>query len=188
VSKRFLHIFVLGALAISFLLRQPIAKADHLPKELLALGKAETILAGINLKTSTLKDAIRMYGKASCKQEGSGGVGCVWQFSHAKLVIGAQSESKANIEYIYIEGIDTRKLLSTGRGLRLGDDSAKLKRIYGSRYHQGESDGWDLKKRMTVAIQWASEDFSLTVQFNDQGKIISMWLNLPECYRDDCND
>ena len=38
----------------------------------------------------------------------------------------------------------------------------------------------------SVTIQWRSEDFTLTVGFDDNGKVIAMWLIKPECYPGGC--
>ena len=72
----------------SFLLCQAPAKADHLPDRLLAAGKPEITLAGINLKTSKLDDVIRMYGQPTRKIEVPNSpvwTGYVWELPHAKL-------------------------------------------------------------------------------------------------------
>ncbi len=193
--------FLTLSLLFSFLLFPFYATADHLPEKLLAKGEPETTLASINLKTTKLTDVIRMYGLPTREEKTSrdpNWTGYIWELSHAKIELGFYNNEKIGIQLydIYIEGNANGQIGSTGRGLKLGDDLNKLTHIYGSRYKLQtlNSDRSERREEFTgvsvaykrVTIQWLSEEFTLSVGLNDKGKIIAMWLILPECYHGDC--
>lgn len=188
------------SLLFSFILFQSTAKADHLPDQLLASGKPETTLAGINLKTTTLNDVIRMYGPPTREENVSNNqtwTGYVWELPHAKIELGVnRGSSGTQIESIYVEGTAHGQVGSTGRGLKLGDDIKKLTRIYGSNYEIAtlRNDPSENRVEFTgvtvanqrVTIEWRLEEFTLTVGLDGKGKVIAMWLILPECYPGAC--
>lgn len=181
-------------LLFSFLAGQVSAYADHLPEHLLATGKPETTLAGISLKTAKWSDVIRRYGHPTREERAPNNptwTGYVWELPHAKLEVGVdRGGSSTRIEDIYVEGTANGRVGSTGRGLRLGAGLEALKRIYGNRFELHTLRNDPSEKRMefsgvTVAdqratLQWRSEEFTLTVGFDAQGKVIAMWLILPE--------
>jgi hypothetical protein len=176
---------------------QASASADHLPEELLASGKPETILAGIDLKTTKLKDVMRKYGSPAREKSWISGTGYVWQLPHAKIELSVnRGRLGTQIRAIYIEGTASESVGSTGRGLKLGDDVKKLKRIYGGKFELQTLRNEPSENRIEftgvsvanqrITIQWRLEDFTLTVGFDGNGKIIAMWLILPECYPGGC--
>jgi hypothetical protein len=186
--------------ALFLLLCQAPAEADHLPERLLAAGKPEITLAGINLKTSKLNDVIRMYGQPTRQREvpnNPSWTGYVWELPYAKLELGVnRGSSGTQIGSIYVEGTANGQVGSTGRGLKLGDGIKTLKRIYGNHFMLRTLRSDSSAKRMEftgvsvanqrATIQWRLEEFTLTVGFDVHGKVIAMWLILPECYPRDC--
>ena len=185
---------------LSFLLFQSTAKADHLPEESIASGKPEITLAGINLKSTTLKDVIRMYGSPTRQKKAFNNphwTGYVWELPHAKLELGVSSgPSGTRIRNIYVEGTTDGQVGTTGRGLKLGDDINKLKRIYGNQFvlqklanehskNRIEFTGVDVANQRAT-FQWREEDFTFTAGLDDKGIINAMWLILPECYPRGC--
>jgi hypothetical protein len=180
---------------LSFFMCHGISKADHLPENLLASGKPETKLAGINLRTAKLNDVVRMYGRPTREVKAPNNpswTGYVWELPEAKLEVGVSGDaSGARIDDIYVEGTAKGLVGSTGRGLKLGDGIKTIRRIYGSRYELTRL-GNEPRNRMEftgvtvanqrVTIQWGSEDFTFTIGIGSNGKIIAMWLMLPECY------
>jgi hypothetical protein len=177
------------------LICQGISMADHLPEKQLANGKPETMLAGINLRSAKLNDVVRMYGPPTREVKAPNNpawTGYVWELPEAKLEVGVNRDaSGARVDDVYVEGTAKGQVGYTGRGLKLGDSIKSIKRIYGSRYEITRLEN-EPRNRMEftgvtvanqrVTIQWRSEDFTLTVGIGSNGKIIAMWLILPECY------
>ena len=183
---------------ISLILCQLPAKADHLPDKLLARGKPETKLAGIDLTRTKLDNVIRMYGRPKRETRvpnNPNWTGYIWELSGAKIELDVNNgPSGKQIGGIYVEGIARGKVGSTGRGLRLGDTIEAIKQLYGNKFqiekgnplgHRQEFTGVDAVSQRII-LQWASEEFTLTAGFDDAGKIIALWLILPECYPEPC--
>jgi hypothetical protein len=183
-------------IALTLFMCQVPARADHLPEELLASGKPEIALAGINLKTTKFKDVIRMYGQPTRKKQvgnDASWTGYIWELPGAKLEVGViQDKAGPKIYDIYVEGTARGKVGSTGRGLKFGDSIKTIKSIYGSRFELSNLGKESPKEReeftgVTVAnkrvtMQWKKEDFTLTVGLDNAGRVSAMWLILPECY------
>jgi hypothetical protein len=175
-----------------FLLIPSIAKADNLPENLQASGKPETTLAGINLETTTLIDVIRLYGLPTREERTSRDpdwIGYIWELPQAKIELSFYNTGTGNIADIYVEGTTKGQIGSTGRGLKLGDDLNKLKRIYGNRFmlQTLRKDSSEKREEFTgvsvankrVIIQWGLEGFTLTVGLDGNGKVTAMWLMMP---------
>lgn len=179
------------------------AYADHLPDAMLAKGKPEVELAGINLEKSKLDDVIRRYGQPAHKLNAPNNpawAGYSWEMPHAKLEVNVEEGPKgAEITDIYIAGTSDAEVGLSGQGLKIGDTLTDLKRIYGplfelsapNRNPSGVRDpftGVQEKSEYQVAtLQWQSWDFTLRVGFNAAGKVDAMWLILPECYPSGCD-
>src|SRR5689334_5299702 len=131
------HFALLCALAVSF---ASGARADHPSKDSLALGKPETSLAGIDLRTATLEDVIRRYGPPTRQRETANEPlwrGYVWQLPGAKLELSVFGKGGgARVGDIYVEGVSREAAGSTGRGLRLGDDAEAVARLYGNKFYR----------------------------------------------------
>jgi hypothetical protein len=179
-----------------------VAHADHLPDNMLALGKPEKQLAGINLVSTNLDDVIRMFGPPTRILKVPNNphwTGYTWKLSNGALEIGvAHSSSGSQIHDVYIEGKLTGQAGSTGQGLKIGDTIQDLKRLYGNHFELSPINKNALEKReeftgvqtnyeyQVATIQWKAEEFTLSIGFNDTGKISAIWLILPECYPDGC--
>ncbi|MGE5808584.1 MAG: hypothetical protein ACM32I_05630 [Nitrospirota bacterium] len=135
------------------LLSQTIAFADHLPEELLASGKPETILAGIDLKITKLKDVIRKYGSPIHKESWVSGAGYVWLLPNAKIELSVDhGRLGEQIHDVYIEGTAKGAVGFTGRGLKLGDDINKLKSIYGNKFEIQNLANENSKKELILPV------------------------------------
>ena len=179
------------------------ASADHLPEGLLAMGKPEVELAGINLETSKLEDVIHIFGQPTHKVKATNNpswTGYEWDLSRGRLELDVDEGPKGpEIHDIYIAGAFKKEPVKTGQGLKIGGTLADLKRIYGDRFElsaqntnpsqsRDEFTGVQEANEYRVAtIQWQSWDFTLRAGFGADGKIDAMWLILPECYPDGCN-
>lgn len=178
------------------------AFADHLPDKLLANGEPETQLGKISLVTSKIEDVIKIFGQPTHilnVPNNPNWTGYSWDIKGTRLEVGvAHDSSSAQIEDVYIEGLVPGLIDGTGRGLRLGDTLANLKNIYGNHFELSSNNNGPSHKReaftgvqvsseyKVATIQWQSEEFTLRVGFDPNGKIDAMWLQLPECYPDGC--
>src|ERR1051326_1313257 len=87
---------VVFVLAISL---SKAASADHLPDALLASGKPETVLAGIDLKSSTLKKVIGLYGAPTRQKTAASNpawIGYLWELPGARLEVDTENEGESN--------------------------------------------------------------------------------------------
>jgi hypothetical protein len=179
------------------------ARADHLPEELQADGKAETRLAGIPITRATnVSEAFKRYGQPTERKLARNNpcwAGYAWKLGNARLEVGAQD---GIVTAVYIEGTGKGPAARTGAGLRLGDDLGRIKAIYGQRYREGtypdlvvmgetkrrseripHSGVWENHR---VKIQWKEPEYTLTAGLDANGKIVSLWLMRPECYPGEC--
>ena len=164
-----LSVFLFGAICI----------ADHLPTALQARGKPEKTLARIHLERTKFADVIRMYGKPSKveKQPSSPDIVMTdyyWNLSKGRLHLLMVQNHIALVE---VEGSAEASQLQTGSGLKLGDDLADLKRMYGPRYKVRNIPSMSIHD---VMIQWRSEEFSLVAELDKKGRIKKLSLFLPE--------
>lgn len=185
----------LVAVALALAHYSSVTNADHLPEDLLAGGQPETVLAGIDLTSTTYKKIVRLYGKPTKQQKvpnNPGWTGYIWELPGAKLEVDAQGEE---ITGVYVEGTATGRIGSTGRGLKLRGDIESIRRIYGSKFEDFPRRSYAATRMdfmgvssalRRITIQWKSQDFTLTIGLDDQGKISALWLLLPECYPDGC--
>ena len=136
-------------------------------------------LAGIHLRHTKLSDVFRMYGKPSKVERHSSPsdikeIDYYWNKSKGRLHILRIQNYTALIE---VEGSPESVLLRTGKGLKIGDDLADLKRIYGPRYRVRNIPNRNIHD---VMIQWRQEEFSLVAELNERGKIKKLSLFAPE--------
>jgi len=170
---------------LSSILLAPVCRADHLPSELQARGKPEKRLAGIHLERSKLADVIKMYGKPTKieKQPSPPDFDMYdyyWNKPKAKLhlVVERGFGIGEHISLIEVEGsLDSGTIGRTGAGLRLGDNLADLRRIYGRRFKVRNIP--ELKTH-GVMVQWRSEEYSLVVDLDRRGRIKKLLLLPPE--------
>jgi len=167
-----------------FLFAMPLTPGDELPDRLLAHGKQECALAGINVISSTVERAEASLGKPTSEevtfpeQKGIAGEKTyVWrksdvvvtlktEFIHDPRLKGRFGESP---ELVTVEG-SNGAIGRTGRGLKLGDRLSETEKTYGSGF---------VKKDNTIEIQWKSGTV-LLVTWNDKGLIDQIDLLAPE--------
>lgn len=152
--------------------------ADHLPEKLIARGKPEHVLCGIDVYRTTPQTGIAKLGKPSARKQssppdehlpaGSGYVDYEWsKLAHTcKAAAYFRTEHGQQIEtelyWVELSGTDaTSDLARTGSGLRLGSDLKATKAIYGDRFLQ--------KTPSSILIQFTDET-ELSVEFDDLGK------------------
>ncbi len=86
-----------------------------------------------------------------------------------------------NGEYIALVEIEGSQAAGrqyrTGRGLKIGDGLADIKRIYGPRYKVSNLPTLNIHD---VMIQWRVEEFSLVAELDKKGKITKLSLFAPE--------
>jgi hypothetical protein len=160
-----------------------VSHADHLPLKDQAKGKPEKMLAGIMLDRSRISDVIKLYGKPSkVTREPKPSDLNVVETSHYYWLKGA-TKLHLLVYGEYIELIEARgsptsgQMVRTGRGLKIGDNLADVRRIYGPRYKVRNIP--ELKIH-DVMIQWRSEEFSLVAELDGKGRVKSLSLSGPE--------
>ena len=174
-----LKVFFLSVLSIGFFVS--VSHADHLATKDQAKGKPEKVLAGINLDRSKIADVIKLYGKPSNVTKEPSIPNVVdtshyyWMKGSAKLHVVVYGNYIALIE---VEGSPgAGQIGRTGRGLKIGDDLADVRRIYGPKYKVR-----NIPERQIhdVEIQWRTEEYSLVAELNSKGTIKSLSLVAPE--------
>jgi len=175
---------LVAVFALIFFVTTPLTPGDELPSKLLAHGKQECVLAGINVISSTVEQAEASLGKPTSEEvtfpEQKGIAGereYVWrklnvvvtlktEFIHDARLKGGFNESP---ELVTVEGSDGA-IGRTGRGLKLGDRLSEIEKIYGTRF---------VKKGKTIYIEWKSGT-GLSVTTDDKGLINRIDLSAPE--------
>jgi hypothetical protein len=175
----------LGLVSFAVLLViMPLISGDELPDNLLAHGRQERLLAGMDVLSATVAQAEEWLGKPTQEQvtdpEQKGIAGektYVWEkplvkvtlktgFLHDARVKGRYAESP---EVITVEGSDG-SIGRTGRGLKLGDKFSQVEKLYGHKF---------VRKGNTIDVQWKSGT-DLLVTWNDDGLIDKIGLFAPE--------
>lgn len=159
------------------------AAADHFPVSKVAKSKPEHVLASVNVYSDKISSVIQRLGKPTNYSdvpladgpEGSGERTYEWFRKGIRVRVGTEYftdkgsknivESAPMIVDIWGSGAKS-KLACTGAGLSLGDNTAKIQHLYGSRYQRDKS---------SVTLQWKDQT-TLVIDFNDTGSIKHMQL------------
>jgi hypothetical protein len=174
MNRSILRKVILAILFGDLLFSVPVS-ADHLPEHLQARGKPEKTLAGIHLDRTRLKDMIKLYGKPSRID----GDYYHWNKSGVNLrVLIYRRPETVSGEFIGLIEVQGRKAGSpigrTGKGLRLGDSKADLKRLYGNKFNERKGgQPWN----HVIHIQWRRVEISLIAEFDGDGRIKSLSLS-----------
>jgi hypothetical protein len=139
--------------------------ADHLPPELIATGKPETLLCDIDVNHTTLADLKNRVAKPlSFKNypETEETAEMIWEQDGSRIHVTVNAD---NIAYAVEVSGKASPIAKTGRGLAIGQSSADIKRIYGPRFLQRGND---------ITIQW-KEGSELRVRLTS-GRISSLEL------------
>jgi len=157
--------------------------ADELPAKDQARGKPEKTLAGITLDRSRISDVIRLYGKPSKVSTDPKPANLnVVEMRHYYWIKGSTTLHVAMygeyMGFIDVQGRPSaRQIVRTGKGLKIGDDLADVRRIYGPRYKVRNI---PKLKIHDVMIQWRTKEYTLGAVFDEKGKIKSLSLVAPE--------
>ncbi len=156
----------------AFLCAEP-ALADHLPDNKLASGKGDTVLCGFDPHFTPMKDILSKLGKPDrIEPWEKDKVNVTYLWTRGPLTIEVNTyqyyADYLNRPPVYIEvnGSDPEGFCPTGRGLKLGDSLADLRRLYGQRYqviHTG-------KGERSITIQWNDES-TLIVELTKSGRV-----------------
>ncbi len=176
-------IIVLVASLIGF---ASTSRADHLPANLLARGRPETKLAGIDLRRVKLAEITKLYGPPTrvkaWEQDNpkfSNSYDYYWNRRGIELkVVVERVSGNEFITYLDGKGPKTwRKIGTTGKGVRLGDSLRDLKRIYGGRFHLRNIPKFKIHD---VMFQWRREEYSLVATLDRHNRIKGLALAAPE--------
>jgi hypothetical protein len=165
-----------------------IGIADELPDELLARGRPETVLAGIDLKHTTIEKIVKRFGKPTAEKRWEpampnsvGQIDYYWHKKGLDLHVGIQYSNKEPdwkpVDRVEIGPGTSRQLGKTGAGLKLGDSLSDLRRLYGRRFHMRDI---PKSKIHDVMIQWRREEYSLVATLDQRNRITSLTLVTPE--------
>jgi hypothetical protein len=181
------------------------ATADHLPANLLTHGKPEEILAGISLAHGDADVVLKSLGPPTRKvtvPNNPQWTGYAWETPGNRLEVEISRGKDKNyidrVTVVLLGGASASGAPAgrdaTGRGLRLGDSLAQLKKIYGNRFKLGKQADvpvntppfLSLPGVQTATLQWTPLEFTLTAGFDAGGRIIALSLSPPECYPGGC--
>jgi hypothetical protein len=163
-------------------LQRPIL-ADHFPPSAIANGNAEHLLGGISIHGETVASVITRMGSPNKFEEstsqdypsGSGERSYEWKRDGVSLRMGTEFytdkkamtlvESPPIVVDVSGQHGGARDDM-TGRGLSIGDDLAKVKKLYGDRFQTDPH---------SVTIRWKDET-TLSIDFSNDGHITHMQL------------
>jgi hypothetical protein len=169
-NNRRSHRFQYLIIGVALLCARPVL-ADHLPDNELASGKADTVLCGFDPYFTPMKDILSKLGKPDrIDPRPTDKVNVTYQWSKGSLTIKAnayQLDGYLDRTPVYIEvsGSDPDGFCATGRGLKLGDSLADVRRFYG-RYGVR----WTGKGKRTITIQWNDES-TVFVDLTKSGRV-----------------
>ncbi|CAG0942183.1 hypothetical protein ANRL1_00836 [Anaerolineae bacterium] len=153
-----------------------MAQADHLPDSLLAAGKPEKLLAGLNIEHSKVKDAIRRFGKPTRIDKDR----YSWERRNCtiELVSSEATGPSDRLDLISVQRKGRSKVsIGTGKGLRIGDSIEAVARIYGRKFHEHIVPGHKIHE---IMVQWRGPEFSLIASLDSTGRIEKLSLFAPE--------
>ena len=167
---------------LCFYLQPPIF-ADHFPQSDIAIGKSEHLLGGISIHDDTVASVMQRMGPLDKFEEstsrdypdGSGDRSYEWDRDGIRLRMGTEFytnkkamtlvESPPIVIDVWGQHGGAKEGM-TGGGLSIGDDLAKVKRLYGDRFQTDPH---------SVTIQWKDET-TLSIDFSNDGHITHMQL------------
>jgi hypothetical protein len=175
----------LGAVVCTVLLlylQRPVL-ADHFPPSAIANGNAEHLLGGISIHGDTVASVITRMGSPDKFEEstsrdyplGSGERSYEWNRDGIRLRMGTEFytdkkamtlvESPPIVVDVWGQHGGAKEGM-TGRGLSIGDDLAKVKKLYGDHFQTDPH---------SMTIQWKDET-TLSIDFSNDGHITHMQL------------
>ena len=162
--------------------------ADHLPDHLQARGRPETVLARINLETTSIEKIIKLYGKPTEEKKwepgmpnSAGQIDYYWRRRglnlHVQIEFIDKDPSWKPVELVEVSVGTSRSVGVTRAGLALGDTLADLRRVYGRRFHLRSIPKHNIHD---VTVQWRREEYSLVATLDSKNRITSLSLSTPE--------
>jgi hypothetical protein len=131
--------------------------ADHLPANLIARGKPETLLCGIDVNHATLSEVKKRFATPLSYKtypETEEAAEIVWDQEGSRIHATINAD---NVAYAVEVSGKPSPIAKTGRGLALGQSSADIARFYGTRFRQRGNnitlqwdDGTELRVRLTA--------------------------------------
>lgn len=176
--------YVGAAVASSFILCAalfPTRAADHVREHILAHGRPDTVLCGIDVYHSTVAQAISKLGKPQRATKlpntppGWGGGVYEWEKNGVRVRITAWRHAMSSTVYS-VEAWGTRPagiLGRTGRGLALGGSLQEVVSIFGGRFWVNSR--YEGGGPRSLLIQW-QDGTTITVSFDRSGKIDYLYL------------
>ena len=135
-------------LLVALILGAATMFADHLPSSLVARGRPEHVLAGIDVYKTSVDSLMGKFGRpVSFKKypetEEAGEV--IWNLKGS--VLHASMNADGTAYAVEVSGTPSA-FTSTGKGLRLGESLKEVQRDYGNRF---------LRRGDLVTLQWSDE-------------------------------
>jgi hypothetical protein len=155
-------------LLIAMLLFPTMLLADHLPEDKIALGKPETVLCGIDVSRSHVRELVGKFGKPVTYDKypkTKDAAEITWEKSGSRIHAYINVD---DIAYAVDVSGDASATTTTGRGLGLGQKLADLQRIYGNRF---------VTHGNRVTLQWRDGSELRATIAND--RIVSLTLVAP---------
>lgn len=145
-----------------------IVLADHLPETLLAQGRPETVLCGIDVIRSRTPELLEKFGKPISydkypKTEEAAEIS--WDKEGSKIHVTINADDIAYA--VRVTGARSA-IAKTGRGLELGQTMEDLKSVYGDKF---------VKRGNIITLQWR-DGTEMRVAL-DKGRIVSLMLIAP---------
>lgn len=171
---------MLSGLLSAVALFSTVVRADHLPANLIALGRSERVLAGITIDRTTLAEAEKLYGKPGREDHPDDGDPSrgqrryFWDRSGVRISAWTwfQPGRESAITAVEIFGSRRADQWKTGRGLYLGATIADVRRVYGQRFLSGRN---AKTGNRYLLIQWRDET-EMDIDFGAQGRIVKIQL------------
>jgi hypothetical protein len=149
----------------------PGVAGEHLPDSQIAIDSEDSVLAGINVNSTSLEQVLKTFGKpAEMRDETPATEGVpgsrtyVWRKRSLVLTLGTFVHGKPNLPdlifYVSVAGTDSA-IGKTGRGLKLGERNIDINKCYGNRFR---------KQGRMVTIEWKTGTI-LEIRWNRSGVI-----------------
>jgi len=154
--------------------------ADHLPEAKIARGKADTILSGVDVYHSTIRQAIKKLGPPTSaevipeKNDIAGGKRYEWKTEKTNLLLVTWNDKGEDSVPYSAEvwgAAPAGKIGITGRGLKLGAMLTDVRRIYGPRFSKSKRDDGTWQ----IIVQWQDQT-TLYLYFDKTGHVGHMHL------------
>lgn len=152
-------------------------RAGECPTGKVLAQPSEQVLAGFDVKQDTIPGVIERLGKPLKSKyvrslDDSGGPGFVkHKWTRGQTAIGVSGKD-ASIQILQVSNENGDGALTTGRGLHLGDDLARVEALYGATFVEGRVTGPEIGvKTITYCYDDGTE---LSVGLNDADRVTSI--------------